>query len=335
MRKAILSCILAIILISCNTKPTTNKGVEPTVANIDSLINVHPDSIPYLVFRGNLAIKDYRFSDALADGAKAFRLDSTRVDARMLYGQSMLNKEDRTLDDVANAQRHFQYIILKDPKNTDALVNLASTYRLLQDVDNAFKYVNDALRIDKKKREAYALKGSLYLDLKNYALAKSSYETAVQQDPDFYEAYLHLALIYHQEKNPLALEYYQTAYKIHPSDPELLYSWAFAQESFGKTAEALANYRKLSTIGDNFYESRGNFHLGHLKQRTTNEVDSALYFYSKAIDLDKEYVEAYHNRGMCYELKKDNQSAKQEYLEALKYNKEFQLSIDAYNRLAK
>ena len=131
------------------------------------------------------------------------------------------------------------------------------------------------------------------------------------------------------------MEYYQTAYELQPSDAELLYSWAFAEEFFGNTEDAKTLYRKLSDDEDRYYKARGYFHLGHIKQRLENEVDSALFFYSKAIDTQKDYVEAYHNRGMCYELKGNIYSARDEYLNALKYDKTFQLSIDAYNKLSK
>jgi len=329
----VVSLFLYISFSCSNSKKQDATPIVLSSENIDSLLNLSPDSISFLLFRGNLALDDYRFLDALSDGARAFRLDSNNVQVRMLYGLSLNNKEDRTIEDISTAQRHFKYVLAKEPQHTDALVGIASTYRSLQDVENAFKFVNEALRIDPKKREAYALKGSIYLDLENYKLAKSSYETAVQQDPTFYEAYLHLAMIYHREANPLSLEYYQTAYELKPDDAELLYSLAFAQESFGKLDEATENYRKLSQNKDQYYKSHGLFHIGHIKQRKTNEIDSALYYYSQAIKTDKHYVEAYHNRGMCYELKGNIQSAKIEYMEAIRLDKEFQLSIDAYDRL--
>ncbi len=336
MKNSLFLIISLFLVYSCSNNSTDkNKSVQPTASNIDSLVLLYPDSVPLLIFRGNEALKNYRFFDALADGARAFRLDSSNVDARMLYAQSLNNKSNRSIEEVAIAQRHFKYIVSKQPKNTDALVALATTYRHFQDVDNAFKYVNDALRIDPKKREAYALKGSIYMDLKNYDLAKSSYETAVQQDPNFYEAYLHLAVLYHKDQNPISLEYYQTAYELNPKNPEFLYSWAFALESFGKIEEAKEKYRLMSQNEEKYFKARGLFHLGHIKQRLENQVDSAIYFYTQAINNQYDYIEAYHNRGMCYELKGDNQSAKQEYLEALKYNRDFELSIEAFNRLNK
>lgn len=333
MKNSWLIVFFVALIAACSEKKNDGVAIAPTSKNIDSLLNVYPDSIPLLLFRGNEALKEYRFYDALVDGARSFRLDSMNVDVRMLYAQSLNNKSNRTIEEVNNARRHFHYVVFKQPKNTDALVALATTYRYLQDADNAFKYVNEALKVDVKKREAYALKGSLYMDLEQYDLAKSSYETAVQQDPNFYEAYLHLAIIYHKEKNPICLEYYQTAYELNTKDPEFLYSYAFALEFFGKIEESKKMYRIMAKNEDKYYKARGLFHLGHIKQREENQLDSAVYFYSQAINNQKDYVEAYHNRGMCYELKGDIQNAKQEYLTALKYDNEFQLSIDAFNKL--
>lgn len=333
MRYFFFGILLIAIITSCSDTPKENTAVKPTAKNIDSLLNLYPDSIPLLVFRGNEALKEYRFYDALADGARAFRLDSMNTNVRMLYAQALGNKANRSIEEVSTAQRHFRYVIFHEPKNTDALVAIAATYRHLQDVDNAFKYVNEALRIDPKKREAYALKGSIYMDMEKYDFAKSSYETAVQQDPNFYEAYFHLAVIYHKEENPICLEYYQTAYELSPKDPEILYSYAFALEFFGKVDESKTMYRILAKNEDRYYKSRGFFHLGHIKQRLDKEIDSAIYFYSQAINNKKDYVEAYHNRGMCYEIQGDLQNAKREYLEALKYDEEFPLSIEAFNKL--
>lgn len=335
IKKSLLFISLILVIASCSGKIEKNSAVTPTAQNIDSLLNLYPDSIPLLLFRGNEAVKEYRFYDALADGALAFRLDSMNVDVRMLYGAALNNKENRNVEEVLAAQKHFKYVLSKEPKNTDALVAVASTYRYLKDTDNAFKYINEALKVDKTKREAYALKGSIYFDLENYALAKSSYETAIQQDPKFYEAYFHLGVLYHRDNNPICLEYYQTAYELDPSNTEFLYSYAFALEYFKKYDEAKVLYRKMEQSKDKYYRSRGYFHLGYLKQNLENDVDSAIYFYSEAINSIKGYVEAYHNRGMCYERKGDYQSAKQEYLEALKYDDEFQLSIDAFNKLNK
>lgn len=318
--------VSSIILISCQeeTKPTVTVA---TPNNIDSLLLLYPDSVELLVMHGNIALKDYRYLDALADGAKAFRLDSTNLEARMLYAQAQNNKPDRTVADVSIAQRHFKAILVKQPKNTDALVALATTYGFQQDFDTAFKYVNQALRIDPKKRDAYVFKGSMYLMMDNVELAKSSYETAVQQDPEFFEGYIRLGAIYQAEDNPIALEYYTTAHTLEPKNSEGMYVLAYGNQYFDKLEEAKRLYRTMvKSDTTDYYVSRGLFQMGYIKQFHENQLDSAIYYYSSAIETDGLYVEAYHNKGLCFETKGDISSALKDFSKALKINPNFELS---------
>ena len=306
-----------------------DKEIETTagVVDLDSLINVYPDSVELLVQRGNNLLANYEFLDALSDGAKAFRLDSNNIEARLLYANAQNNKLGRTAEDVAIAQRHFQYIVSKQPKNVEAIISLASTFGYQQDFDSAFKYVNEALRIDPKSRNAYVFKGSLYLLIGNVDLAKSSYETAVQQDPTFYEGYLRLGSIYQSENNPICIEYYTTANKLQPKNAETTYALAYAKQEFGQKDDAVELYREMAKIDtSDFYVSRGLFHLGYIKQFEQKDLDSAIYFYNSAVLSDIRYVEALHNLGMCYEEKGDVPSALKQYSKALKINPNFELS---------
>lgn len=323
------------LFVKCSEEPT--KQVEVDLNNIlvlDSLLKVYPDSVDLLVLRGNMALKEYRYFDALADGAKAFRLDSLNTSAVLLFAQAQNNKPNRTVTDVENAQKHFIYVIKKEPKNIEALVALATTYGFQQDFDNAFKYTNEALKIDPHYRDAYVFKGSIYLNIGDTELAKTSYETAVQQDPKFYEGYIMLGNIYSSEKNLVAIEYYTTAQKIAPEELETTYALAYAQEEFDQLEEATRNYRLLSQNGnDRYYEARGLFHLGYIKQFAERDIDSALFFYASATRTDPTYVEAYHNMGLCYEEKGNKSQALLNYSNALKQNPNFTLSKEAAERL--
>ncbi|MGJ8660902.1 MAG: tetratricopeptide repeat protein [Bacteroidota bacterium] len=299
--------------------------------NIDTLLMKYPDSIPLLLKHGNYYFDKYNFNKALSSAAKAFRLDSNNIDARILFADVLNNRPDRTIEEVVTAQRHFTYIVAKQPKNVRALVSLASTYSLMQDFDMSFKYINDALRIDPRYRDAYILKGTNYLQLNKIPLAKSSYETAVQQDPDFYEAYVALGNLYQKEDNPICIEYYTTAATIAPKDLNVLYLQAYALQYFGKSEEALQKYREMYVIDDSF--AMAQFQQGFIKQFYQNDIDSAIIFYDRALLQEPTFVEAWHNLGMCYEDKKDKSQALQAYSKALKYNPEFQKSRDAADKL--
>ncbi len=329
-----LLLVLPLFLISCgggNTKSALPK-------DLDSLLTYHANRfeedttnmeyrklyVEVLIQHGTKMLKDLDFPKALDDGAKAFRLDSTNFEARMLFADVLNNRPERTMDDVSAAQRHYAYSVKKQAKNTKALVGLASTYSQQMDFDQSFKYINQALRINPRYRDAYVLKGSNYLVLGKIDLAKSSYETAVQQDPKFFEAYLMLGSLYQAEKNPICIEYYTTAAELQPKNPDVLYALAYAKQVFGKVDEALPIYRNMIQIDTSYYIAL--FQIGHIKQFNVGELDSAIYFYKSALQSEPRFVEAWHNLGLCYEDLGDKTRALQSYAKALKYNPDFELS---------
>jgi len=310
-----------------DTKPQVKKESK----NIDSLLVRYPDSVPILIRHGQYYFEKYNFEKSMSSAAKAFRLDSNNIDARMLYADVLNNRSDRTIEEVMTAQRHFGYIIEKQPKNIRAMVSMASTFSLMQDFDRSFQYINEALRINPKYRDAYILKGTNYLQMNKIPLAKSSYETAVQQDPEFYEAYVALGNLYQKEDNPICMEYYTTAASIAPKDLSVLYLEAYAYQYFGKTEEALQKYRALYQLDDSF--AMAQFQQGFIKQFYQNDIDSAMVFYDRALLQEPRFVEAWHNLGMCYEEKNEVSKALQSYSRALKYDPDFEKSREAANKL--
>jgi len=320
------------LLYSCNETKADPVRVNKEIS-VDSLIVQFPDSISLLINRGETYLADLKLELALADGAKAFRLDSNNLEARLLYADVINNRPQRTVNDVLQAQNHFKYIVNKAPKNTRAIVGLASTYLYQQDFDRTFQYANEALRVDPKLRDAYVLKGTAYMILNNVELAKSSYETAVQQDPNFYVAYFRLGQIYQAENNPRCVEYFVTAQKLNPDDLEFKYQVAFSKESHGQLEGAKEMYREMAADTVDVYVSRGLFHQGYIKQFTEKDLDSALYFYKSALETEPRYIEAWFNLGIAHEEKGNKSQALSAYANCLKYNPEFQEARIRANKL--
>lgn len=320
--------ILVSVLFSCNE---TNK--QPEKLTIDALYKKYPDSVPILIQHGNKSFKRYDYDKALEDGAKAYRMQPNNLEARKLYANALNNRAERTATDVRNAQDHFKFILKKDPKNTEVLVALASTFAQQGDNEKAFQFINEALHVAKRYRDAYTMKGSIYLSMGNLKLAKSSYQTAIDQDPDFFEAYLRLGLIYQGENDPLCIEYFLTATSLRPYSLDAHYNLAYAYQQFNKDDLALETYRKMGRLDKEFTPSM--FQQGWIKQFHQNDVDSAIYFYNMTLQKEPRYVEAWHNLGMCYETIGEKYDAIKCYKKAAHYNPEFEISVEALKRLSK
>jgi tetratricopeptide (TPR) repeat protein len=329
MRIFIFLFAFSLVLSSCGSK---SKNPD-TKLNLDQLLQKYPDSVNLLVDKGNQLIDSLEFQRALELGAKAFRLDSSNVSARVLYAECLINKQNRSADDVMRAFTMYRILVKKQPKNVPALVGLANTLVLLNDHENAFKFINQALRIDKTYRDAYILKGTIYKLEGNTKLAISSYETAVQQDPNYYMTYLLLGSLYEYEKNPLCIEKYTTAYQLQPKNVEVIYALAYAKENFGQEKAAQVLYRKMTRVDSMFAD--GYFHLGALAQFSFNQPDSAMFFYKKAVKVNPQHIPSYHNMGLLYEDRNDLSNALFSYAKALKVDSTYQLSRDRVQVLKK
>jgi tetratricopeptide (TPR) repeat protein len=309
-----------------------NKKPSPKTFNLDSLVELYPDSVPLLVQQGNKFLEAYFYDKALNIGAKAFRLDSLNLNARFLYANALINFSKRSIADVDNAQKHFLYILRKQPSNKKAYILLASTYTQQGDFDKSFQYINEVLRMDKRYRDAYVMKGTNYLTLGKRDLAISSYETAIQQDPKFFEAYLQLAWIYTEdEKYLFALEYFRNAKEIDPKSTDALYGIAYSLQMMGKYDEAMFAYKDLLQVDNKYHLAL--FNQAYIKQFHQNQVDSAIYYYQSSLEMQPQFVKAWHNLGLCYKMKGDKTNALKSFAKALKYNPEFKLSREEADKM--
>jgi tetratricopeptide (TPR) repeat protein len=320
---------------SCETKEEVAEQ-KITASNIDSLLNAHPDSVALLIWRGEYRSKEHQYDLAMQDAAKAYRLDKKNPKTKMLFSDVLINRAARSPQDVANAQAIYKDVLKKDKKNKRALLGVAKTYTYQQDFEKSFDYINNVLRLDRHYRDAYVLKGTNYLAMGRMDDAKSSYETAVQQDPKFYEGYFFLANIYEAEGNDLqSIQYFKNALEIRPNSSEMRYRLAVTQQRYADSKKSLEElevakgyYRTLAKDTVDFYSNRGYFHLGYIQQFIHEDADSAIYYYNKALQVEPRHVESWHNLGTCYDYAGKKTKALESFAKALKYNPEYTLSKD-------
>jgi tetratricopeptide (TPR) repeat protein len=293
-----------------------------------------------LVTRGAKRMKTQDFKGALKDAASAFGKDSTVFESRLLYANVLNNSPNRSEDDKAIAKRHYKVLLKQQPKNATVLVGLASSYAQLMDFESAFKYIRKAQKIDPRNRDSYTLEGSIYRllaqmeeDPRYLEKAKSAYERAVQEDPKFYEADMMLGMLYEAEGNPICMEYYTTAVKLQPKNPEVIFSLAYAKQQFNEPNEALRLYRKMVVLDTAFYQAQALNQIGVIKQYEYKEIDSAIYYYNSATLSNPTLANAWHNLGVCYEQKGERIKAITAYRWAIKYDPNMKISKDRIEAL--
>ncbi len=324
----IISVLLTLlILAACKEKVVEDKKPldQLTLQELDSLVNKEPENVAYLKLYGSKLLDEYLGEEALPVLAKAYRLNPKDIRVKQLYASALINRIHKNASEVETGIKNLKEIIKKEPENKKAFLDLATAYSYFQDYENTFKYVNEALRIDPKYRDAYIIKGRTYYKMGNIKLTKSSFETAVQQDPQFFLGYLQLGWVYTEtEDYKNALQYFITASQLENNSTDALYGVAYNQQMSGKSSEALEGYRNLLAVDSAYYLAY--FNQAYIKEYDQLEIDSAVYYYKKALAIQPEFVKGWHQLGMCYLEKGNKETALIAFKKALEYNPEYDLT---------
>lgn len=179
----------------------------------------------------------------------------------------------------------------------------------------AIDYANEALRIDKNKAKAYFIKGFVYKEAGDTAKSISSYTTVIELEPDNYDAYMQLGVIYGARGNDLAIQYYSNALRVNPSSVEALYNRGLYYQESGQLEKAEGDY--LTIIAKNPGYQDAYYNLGFIALVNKDDYAEAIKQFSKAINIEQNYVEAFYNRGLSYEYSGDKNSAIKDYKSAL------------------
>lgn len=129
--------------------------------------------------------------------------------------------------DYAGAMEMLKKALKKNPKDIDALHKIAVLCYDLNDIDNAFKYIDKAIKYTKKDDPSlpvcYGTKASFYLDIKDTASALKTYDIAISIDPSQKEVLLDRAILFRKMgqydkstaelKKVIAMEPNQQAYR--------------------------------------------------------------------------------------------------------------------------
>jgi len=335
MKKTSLSLLLliAILVFSCKDPVVENsKKDNEVVAEVDSLkwMNeaiVKNSSNPELYFdRSELLFNRGKVDEAMNDIQRAIGLDSIVSKYHVMKGELFLRQAN-----IAMAKTSYSRGIEIDPSNKDAHSKLALFYLGLTDYKKALNTADDALRLDVRDPKTYFLKGRIFLAAEDTARALSSFQTATEMKPDYFEAFLLLGVLKSNLGDPLAQNYYLSALDIQPRNTKALYGLGHLQMMKEDFTGAVETFKKITVY--NPEDPIPHFNIGHMYM--SNNIDSAITHYSNAISLSPDYFQAYYNRGLCYEAKENLEFSEKDYRAALAIKPDYELAIEGLNRIIK
>ena len=220
-----------------------------------------------------------------------------------LRGRDYL-RQPRTSDVLVNAQRLFHRALALDPDYALALAGLCESHlavyirtRSVATVDDAESVCQAALEADQSLPEVHTALGYLYWHTGDFPRADRQFRSAIEKDPNFYEAYAGLSdTLFSQNKIDEAGLLLQQLIELQPAYWRSHLKMGNYYYRLGNDAQALPNYRMVTDLTpDNApgWNNLGavNFMLGNL--------EDAAKAWQRAIDISPTQS-MYANLGTMY-----------------------------------
>ena len=328
-RSILQSSFVLCVLASCNEGPRPSPELSPypiTLEGLDRRILDDPSDPALFAQRARFHESRDSIRAALNDWARAIQLDSTSAQWRIALGDLYYRKVD-----LPKAEIEFTKAARLAPDSTKARLKLAELSLVQREYAEAMRWANDALRIDDQNAKAYFLKGWIHREAGDTALAISSYRTAVERDPGFYDAYIALGLLMAQRHDPLAMQYYNSAVELRPESVEAWYDRGMYAQENGQDSIALASYAQIKKIDPK--NATAWYNSGYVLLEHQQRTREAREEFSRAIVELPTYAQAYFNRGLTYELEGSLDSALVDYKRSLALAPEMDLAAAGLSRL--
>lgn len=297
--------------------------VKTDIDSLSFLIEESPSKELFMA-RAKAYDKIGRFDNSVVDAQKVYDYSREDYENMIFYADMLMNALIYEPKYIEAAKPIYERAIELYPKRAEAYLGLGKVYTLINNPDEAFKFINEALKIDKELSAAYYLKGFIYQKQGKAKLAVSSYMTCIEQDPTFTEGYITLGSIFakygDKKSQNLAEGYFRTALSLEPKNKDAFYGLGMLYQEQDRLDSAMAQYKTINKIDTTY--AIAYFNQGWIYLNRSDYLDSAIYYFEKTIVADTLYADAYNNLGYAYEKKKDYGNAKKYYLKAIEANPE-------------
>lgn len=330
----ISAAIAVFMLFSCGTSPSNAEvdAIKDSVTTqadelmaLNTQIRANSQDAALYHKRAEYYSKVGNFKESMEDIDRALIIDSTNATFNLFKADLFFSKA-KVVDSKKVLDKLLSY-----EENADAYFKLAEIYLLVENYKEALIQVNKGLKIDENRAKGYFIKGLVYKNTGDTALAVSSMQTCVEQNPEYYDAYIYLGLFYAQIKNPLALAYYDNAIRLYPQSEEAWYNKAVFLQEVKDSRRSLDAYNTIISFmpkSEKAWYNKGYIYLTQLQV-----FDSAVYCFDQAAAITPKNYQTFYNRGLSYEYLKEDKKAELDYRKALDIQPDYTLAAKGISRV--
>ncbi len=313
---------IALLVVLMNSCQQCNRGKTDNAVKSDSLsipkldeatAAIKKDSLnPYLYYkRAQIYEASGDFKSASTDMFLALTLDSLRPEY-YLYAADLFKKTFEPKRGIVLMNK----AIATDSMNIAYYVKAAELAYIDTTVKGNYKlaldYLNTAIDKDPQNADIYFYKGTIFKEVGDTNKAISSFQTATELNPKFYNAYVQIGLLLQKRKDKNAVKYLDNAIKVSDRPEDALYAKAnllkeegVALQNANKDAQAnvmflqaVESFKKVVEVNHRNTEA----YMGLAKcYYQIDSLEQAYKYYEMATKLDPTYAGAYFSKGLCAE----------------------------------
>jgi tetratricopeptide (TPR) repeat protein len=338
MKKKLLFLGLLLALFACNNTPkpeaenTTQESVAPvTVSEVIQQLtdSIAMDSTNAILYRNRARayFANEQIGAAMMDINKSLGINPNDVETYLLLADLYY-----ALGDEGNINVTLNKAAEIDQRDARPLVKLAELNLLQQDFKLSWAYLDKALGLSTYNPRAYFVKGMYYIIAQqDTANALKNFQIASEQDDSFYDPAEQICRIYAEQQPPYALDYIRKTQQQFPDNANARYELALYLQSHGEPEEALRHYDSLLMLQpDNAIVL---YNVGYVNFVYLEDNEVALDYFNRALQANPSYLDAYYNKARVLEQMGNYAQAEDIYKEILKSYPDYQLAIDALNRI--
>jgi len=329
----LFTATLATIFLSCRQSGSGNEGsatdsIPQELSALNAAIEKEPGSAALFTQRSEYYVRQELFNNALSDITKAIELDPRYVKAYTgLSGIYLLMGKPQESLDALNQVLKF------DANNADVHLKKAKLFLIMKDYENCAASVQQTLEIDPNQPDAYFLKGMALMENEKMDQAIASFQQSILIDQAHFDALMQLGYIFESRDPQMSIEYFKSAVKANPKSIEALYNLGLLYQENDQPEKAVQSYETINKLDP--ANKFAFYNIGYVNLVYLNKYSNGITFFTKAIELDPEYTDAWYNRGYCYELLKENEKARSDYQQVLKIKVNDPKAVEGMNRLDK
>lgn len=327
--------LIGVLLVSCTNeekqpvkeaKEPVSTIKDPELMALNEKVKANINDVEARIDRLEYCLLQNYTTEAMSDALYLIKRDTMNADYWGYLGKArFVNRE------VYQAFNCFERGMSLSNNCLPCADGMATLKLFQKKYGEALEWSNTALKMDEQYFMPYFTKGWIYMEVGDTNKAVSSFTTALELNPDFYEAFIMLGTLYFKAKDDLAIEYFNSAKRIQPNNPEPLYFIGSFYQGNEEMVKAKSAYRELLKVDSTY--ALANFNLGYIYMTHDYELDSAIQSFTKAVQNNANYFEAYHNRGLCKLEKGMVTAAEADFKLALGINPDFVLARKELQKL--